>query len=456
MSSIIKRAMIHPGCEATPATIFSLTALICLFLVNISVPITQKIAMFEISLTNKGEFVSGLWGLCTKNGNECTKARLGFQINNSNSSSHSFLGYLLTFHIIALGLALALTFIGGCAHSRARRDGILIRSAIRISLLAIIVNLISFIADLIIYKTFQDGRDGRVKFGNGGWLMVISLITTIFSFFAFFWGQWLVEKRSRASEDGSQDESMGSELYPEKLWRNEYQVNSPNTIKQPVAAYPDFEEMRLMNDQALTPRYYQPMDRVMSRYRNSFPDPYFSYQRKINSMVPQASITTNTSHRRHPLPNNFIAYPPHSPHPFQENQKQSLMYPSTSKSPISAYPTQSSFPNLYPLSAKTSFPYPPIASTSKSNTGYPFPARRKSPYQNQYYTLSQPSFLNHGKNSPISSLEYGTRSQPAPLEHQKPLLPQPKDQPQQDPVATPHEPAKNPKNENVEEKHEKK
>ncbi|CAG8479942.1 11181_t:CDS:2 [Ambispora gerdemannii] len=152
------------GGGASLPTILSLVATVGLILVNIGVPITRiDTALLQI---NKNGYVilSGLWGACNITRDICSKPKIGYQINHL---TNTILGYLAVTHILAAVLSFTLTCMGGWAHKREARKPLL-RSAARLSSVAIFVILIALVVDYLVYRELLRSRkDYQVEFGKG-------------------------------------------------------------------------------------------------------------------------------------------------------------------------------------------------------------------------------------------------------------------------------------------------
>ncbi|CAG8697791.1 13791_t:CDS:2, partial [Ambispora leptoticha] len=168
--SIYSHIMRFPGRGATLPTILSLAATIGLFLVNISVPITHiDITLLRINgISAKQTVLSGLWGACNADYTVCSNPKLGYQINHLNST---ILGYLAVTHILAAVLSFILTCIGGCAHKLSVNKPLL-RSAARLAICVILVDLLALLVDYLVYKELISSNVKQVELGNGWWIII--------------------------------------------------------------------------------------------------------------------------------------------------------------------------------------------------------------------------------------------------------------------------------------------
>ncbi|CAG8608478.1 6463_t:CDS:2 [Ambispora gerdemannii] len=277
--------MAYPGREATPGTILAFGALLCLVLVNVSVPITPGIYFLNIvDSQNEDYFRIGLW--------DENDFPFGEKLGIFDKTIGSAIGILFLTHAVAGAATLIMTIMGCIGHFRSQRNGrILIKTTI-VSLAAIIITLLAFIFDVIFFivgkVTIDKNSEAHASasLASAFWMMVAALTLEAVAILAFFVGHRTIVTRMKKAEEIKHKPEMSGEAYLEQKQEEEEEIKIENANRpiehRPLPIPPISNPHSLAGTVPITPN---------EKYGSAFPPPVPS----IPPQYYQGSSTPYTS-----------------------------------------------------------------------------------------------------------------------------------------------------------------
>ncbi|KAG9284947.1 hypothetical protein G9A89_006325 [Geosiphon pyriformis] len=364
--------MPYLGREATPGTVLAFSALLCLFLVNISVPLTPGIYFINVNSESESlvdYFRVGLWGWCAKVKGQvtCSAAKPGFKIDSNDlppelqkfnvgilgETIGAGLGYLAVTHIIALGLALLITIMGTIGHFRPKRQGNFLTIIVKCAIAALLTTMFAFLVDLILFviavKAIKKNQNFNASLSNAFWMMVAAMSFLFVSIIAFIAGQRLIHSRFKNAEKISHKPEMSGEAFLEQKRKEEHE-KSLEDANESVAEYAEFEEEVLVHEN----------NEGVSALLTNHSKP---------------GLVTNPKHFLNPSTSTYELGEPDSSTSYTYNKGRPL--------PIPPDPNPPSYAGTIPI----------ISSNEKFNSPYPPP---------------QQSFITSGSTSPYASPPFGS------------------------------------------------